>query len=251
MLRRSILVSLFVLGIITPSYAQDPIADSVTSALNAYFGGGELPVRDGGVRGATAAIKADTAIEVIKQTAMLIDMLKQAVLGSGPGNGETGMQIQAQAEDGELGSILYGHDTDAAWQDVYQENMIYERGEWNEEEALRDHRRLTTQRDLTRKLGMRFAAFQQDELRIHDLEAAVDGAGGRNELMGAMGKAMTEVVHQLHGTQELLLMSINAQSVAHGGEVNDVMQKRAQQSYVATDGGKPAVLVQWADTRFW
>ena len=135
------------------------------------------------------------------------------------------------AELGQQGSILVGHDgSQTVWADTFKEDTVFEKpGEWVEEERKRSHAVMTTNQDLLRLLEERHHAFADDEERMQTLQAAVDGAQGRNELMAAQSAMQAELIRQMHAMQALQLAAVNAQVVSNAHAVNEKAQREAQE----------------------
>ena len=206
--------------------------------MAAYFGGGEIPVRDGGVRGATAAIKADTTIEVIKQTAMLIDMYIQAASDMAVVNLDTNLLLQEQAAVGDADEILYGKDGSSVWNETFAFDHVWEDGTWQEAALARDHAAWKTHRSLLRQLEMRQAAFAADQARIDRLQNVVEASGGRNAILIHLGDLNAEMLQQQRMTQQLLMSLTNAVTVQSGYQINKDVAQQSQERYFLTNGGK-------------
>jgi hypothetical protein len=212
----------------------------IFSGIGSFGGGGELPVRD-------AEVRSTTALELLKVILILQDALKQAVMGVTQSNERTAGVIAAQAAYGEPGSLLYGQYDPAQWDDLYKEDTVFPHGGWLEEERARQHRRLSTQKDLMVLLKMRQDEFVHDAARIAGLKGGIDGSRGRNQAIQAAGAAQVEVAWQSLQHQQLEMTIANAQAVANGGQVNEQMAREAQERAFLRDYDRPVQRVQFQE----
>jgi len=198
------------------------VIGNIFNGLGFFGGGAELPVRD-------ETTRRETAMTAIKTTAMLVDMLLQALRGHAPTNTSTGTIIQEQAQIGQEESILYHNYTPFKWDDTFRVDAIYEHGDWMEEEQYRNQARMKTQEDLLQMLQIRQQQFGADDARISEIGDAIDACEGRNCLLQTAAKAQLEAAAQSLQTQQLLMEVANAQAVTTGGEVNEITQRAAQE----------------------
>jgi len=202
---------------------QGTVVEGLLNATGFFSSMGELAVRD-------ATTRAQTTIAAIKTTAMLVDMLKQAIGGHAPGNDSTGQLVweQAQYSTNPL-NILYGRYTPENWITIYRENEPYRNGEWLTEYNVRQHARLTTQMDLMELLKMRQDAFGADDSRISDINAAIDECVGRNCLLQTSAKAQLEAAAQSLSTQQISMVIANSLIAGEGGRINEATHAKAQE----------------------
>lgn len=222
-------------------------ASSVQAQFPGPYPGGEVPVIDAGVRHSTAGIKHDTVIEVIKQTAMLADMLIQALRGHIAGSGGTGIYLDGQATARYGEALTYGADSSEIWPEQFTFDEPYPDGDYLEADLEQRRRVLDTHRTMQFLIENRQREFAADEEEINEAISAVNEAQGRNEL--AVGQAKVQVAHlqQSRKEQQLLMTIANQLAIEHSDRVNQEVKREAQERYFLSNGGEPVPPVEWGD----
>ena len=250
MLRKSIFVSL-TLGVTVlwaaPIHAQGCGSPSFPCSVVGLGPGGELPVKDRVVRGTTGAIKKDTAIEVIKQTAMLVDMLLQALRGQIEG-GTAGIFLESQAEQRIGEALTYGSGASELWPGTFTYDETYPHGDWLDADLEQRRRVLDTQQTMQFLLERRQEEFQADEGEIADAAAGVNGARGRNQLLTAQAKVDVLTLQQSRKEQQLLMTIGNMLSAQHSDQLNREVKREAQERAWITNFGEEPELREFQES---
>jgi len=209
---------------------------------------GEIPVIDAGVRGSTAAIKHDTVIEVMKQTAMVADMIIQALRLSIGESGATGVFLDSQANARYGEALTYGAGSSEAWPEQFTFDETYPNGDYLEADLQQRRRVLDTQRTMQLLIENRQREFQADSEEVQAAIDAVNTARGRNQLAAGQAKVQVATLQQSRKEQQLLMTIANELSVEHSDRVNQEVKKQAQERFFLTNGDTAP---EWPQARDW
>lgn len=238
-MKKSILVVIF-LSVANIAHAQSPI-NYYFNGSDIFGAGGEIPVIDNDNL-------AENTVTAIKTTAMLIDMLLQALNGGGPQNETTAAlstEISALSDDGY--AHTYGSYDLGTWNDAHAITHVYPEGGWVRNEEDRYKRSITTYRALQRMLQLRKEALPADQERAQGIYDAVIGCQGRNCAIQATGSAVSELVWQSHIQQQLEMASVNAQNVYYAHQINEDIARKAQERYFVSNADEPVQALPFSD----
>ena len=265
MLRKSILLVLFALVTVTPCYAQGivrqqnggygqnqqgltgdttSLKDLIGTGAAIFFGGGgEIPVRD-------ATTRSQTTITAIKTTAMLIDMLLQALTGGGPENQTVGQMTGDFSEIAQDGfAITYGNDVSGAlWNDtIGTMDHVFPDGGWVRNMVDRQKRAIKTQQRLTEIFHRRFQDLPADVARKKELYDAVIGCAGRNCAIQASGTVAADANQEQLVTQQILMAGFNGIHVANAYAMNEETAREAEARWFMDNGGREVAFPEFTD----
>ena len=217
---------------------------AVNSAFAGFFGGGgEVPVRD-------ATTRSQTTITAIKTTAMLIDMLLQALTGGGPENETVGPMTGDFSEIAQDGfALTYGNDPSGAlWNDtIVSMDHVYPEGGWNRNMLNRQRRAIKTQQRNVEILYRRFQDLPADVARKKDLYDSVIGCQGRNCAIQASGAVAADANQEQLVTQQILMAGFNGIHVANAYAINEETAREAEARWFMDNGGKDVAFPEFVD----
>ena len=205
------------------------IGNAVAFAL---FGGGtEIPVKDSKTR-------IETALTAVKATALLVDALLQAALFKLPQGGATGVYLEEQAAARYGEALTYGSGASEIWPEQFTYDEVYPHGDYLEADLEQRRRVLDTQRTMQLLIENRQREFPEEEHRIQEAKALVNGAKGRNGVMVGQSQIAVETLESGRMQQQLLMTIANQLSVEHSDRVNQEVKEEAMARYFVDNGGK-------------
>ena len=242
-MKHLLLAALLLLSMTGRAHAQGAtpaeVSDIVNSALGSIFGGGELPVKDAGVRGSMITQVAKMIIEV----AQTLKIMELAIYNSQPGAGPTDEGTSAliarlaQLSEHDF-ALLYGGDLGAKWLDAHPGYHEFPEGGWIRNEEDRYKRSLETQRQIMLMLQERKLQWEENHQTLIQSEQAILSAEGTNSILQA-GFAAVGVGNRLQQvTQALIMANANAQSEEAARAQSELMSQRIMERYFMTNGGK-------------
>lgn len=174
------------------------------------------------------------------------DAITQGEKGNSRWNRESPALIENMAAYRTEDEILYGNgDPMARWEETFTEDEVLKDGTWQEAAIKRDHDVLRTQKTLLHLIAARSGHRGRDRDRMLVLQADVDAAKGRNQLLQATANLKAEQIWQDHVKQEVDMAIGTGSLVMSGYEINERMNREAQSRYFVTNGDKPIERVGW------
>jgi hypothetical protein len=216
------------------------IGQAVAGALFGYGGGGEIPVRDKKTR-------TETAITAAKVTLQLVDMLKQAILFRLPEGGATGVYLEEQAAARYGEALTYGSGASEIWPETFTYSEPYPHGDYLEADLEQRRRVLDTQRTMQLLIENRQHEFANEEHRINEAKALVNGAEGRNGVMVGHAQIAVETLESGRMEQQLLMTLVNQNAAEYSDRVNQEVKRESMERYFVDNGGKSVEFPEFVD----
>jgi len=191
----------------------------------------ELPVKDRKTR-------EETAITALKTAAMLIDMLRQAVLGHVNISHQTDVFLEQQASARYGEALTYGSDSSEVWPEQFTFDDPYPNGDYLEADLEQRRRVLDTQRTMQLLSERRNHEFEVDREEINHLAEEMRDADGRNEIAKKQGLVGIAAIQQQQKTDQLLVTLINQGAVDYSDRVNQEVKRESQEREFANNFGR-------------